>query len=394
MSNSQTLEQQEKAKQDALKKFLRKASKDYDTHIAPLSSNAKVDVDVIPTGAISLDYILGVGGIPRGRITEIYGPTGGGKTTLALEIAAICQSNGGLIGFVDAEHALNRQLTDAIGIDADRFIVAQPDTGEEAIDICRDMLNEGIFDMVIIDSAAAMVPKAEIEAESEQQFMGLQARLLSRFCRTTVGPAAENNVALVVLNQVRRDLGSYGAPERAAGGNGIPFYAALRVEVRTSNSKQIKVGSEVVGTTVTAKVTKSKLASPFRTCTYDVIFGQGIDAAGGVLEVATEVGVIERSGNTYYLRYRGADLTPVEEKLAVGMPKLKEAIDEDESLFNDIEAAVKAKMLAEDDDEDDLEEDVEDEEADADEKPGASKPPVPRAKPADPNEDDFFGLEG
>src|SRR5699024_9932003 len=184
----------------ALDQFLKKASKDHGTLVTQLSSNARVDVDVIPTGAISLDYILGVGGIPRGRITEIYGPSGGGKTTLALTAAVECQKAGGIVGFIDAEHALNRQLTEAIGVDPDRFVIAQPDSGEQAVELCREMVNSGLFDMVIIDSAASMVPMAEAEAHMEQNFMGLQARLLNRFCRVIVGPVQEHNVALVVLN--------------------------------------------------------------------------------------------------------------------------------------------------------------------------------------------------
>lgn len=386
MTSSLTPEQADKAKLDALNKFMKKATKDYDTNVAPLSSNQKVDVDVIPTGAISLDYILGVGGIPRGRLTEIYGPSQGGKTTLALEIAAQCQAMGGIVGFIDAEHALNRQLTEAIGVDPDRFVVAQPDYGEQAADLARDMANSGVFDMIIIDSAASMTPKAEIEAESEQQFMGLQARLLSRFCRTIISPIAENNVALVVLNQVRRDLGSYGAPERAAGGSGLGFYAALRVEVRTSNSKQIKVGSEVIGTTVTAKVTKSKLSSPFRVCHYDVRWGKGIDATAGIIEVAQGLGIIERVNNTYWLRERGVNLDKVEEKLAVGQPKLMAALEDDEALFTDVEAAVKAKLHV---DTRPVDNEAADQSTGAEE--GTASTP-PTSTVTDANEDDFFGL--
>lgn len=385
MTSSLTPEQADKAKLDALNKFMKQATKDYETNVAPLSSNARVDVDVIPTGAISLDYILGVGGIPRGRMTEIYGASASGKTTLALEIAAQCQASGGIVGFVDAEHALNRQLTESIGVDPDRLVIAQPDYGEQAADIARDMASSGVFDMIIIDSLDAMTPKAMIDNPVEQQYMGLQARLLSRFCRVIAAPIAENNVALVMLNQVRKDLQTYGNPNITSGGSGPKFYSALRVEVRTSNSKQIKVGSDVIGTTVTAKVTKSKLASPFRSCSYDVLFGKGIDATAGVLEVAIGLGVIEKTGNTYTLKYRGTELEAVEEKIAVGMPKLKAALEDDELLFSGIEDAVKAKLNEE---LDPSAGEVAKEEADAVEDDTPPAEPAPEA-----NEDDFFGLE-
>ena len=383
MTSSLTPEQAEAAKLDGLKKFMKQASKDYETNVAPLSSNTKVDVDVIPTGAISLDYILGVGGIPRGRLTEIYGPSGAGKTTLSLEIAAQCQAAGGIVGFVDAEHALNRQLTESIGVDPDRLIIAQPDYGEQAADLARDMAASGVFDMIIIDSLDAMTPKAMVEAPSEQNFMGLQARLLSRFCRTVTAPVSENNVALVMLNQIRKDLMSYGAPSVTSGGGGPKFYCALRVEVRTSNSKQIKVGTEVVGTQVTAKVTKSKLASPFRQCQFDVLYGKGIDATAGVIEVALGLGVIEKAGNTYTLKFRGDELEPTEEKLGVGMPKLKAALDDDELLFSGIEAAVKAK----------LHEELAPKSDDGDETAAQDAPTPPPAKTdTGADDEDYFGL--
>lgn len=342
----------------ALESFLKTAPKQLGTRVARLSDDSHVDVAAISTGSLGLDHALGVGGIPRGRITELYGPTGGGKTTLALEAARRCQEEGGFIGFVDSEHALNRELVDTIGIDESRFVITQPDTGEDAAKAAYMMMDSGAFDMVIVDSAAAMVPKAEFEADIEQNFMGLQARLLSRFCRSAAPKAASSNVALVVINQVRVDLQSYGAPETSTGGKGLKFYSSVRIEVRTSANKQIKRGTDVVGTKVKATVKKNKFASPFRTAEYDIIFGRGIDASRDVFEVALKLGIIERSGNTYVVVMKGQGLEGCDEKLAVGRDKAAEALMDDPDLFLEVQEAARARLAGAEVDHQAREEDV------------------------------------
>lgn len=377
----------DEAKAEALKKFMKDASRKYDTQVTTLDDDTSVDVDIVPTGAISLDHALGVGGLPRGRITEIYGPTGGGKTTLALEAAKNVQAEGGWVGFVDAEHALNRSLTEGIGVDPSRFIMAQPDHGEQSIEMARDMIASGV-DMIIIDSAAALVPKTVMEADIEQNFMAEQARLLSRFMRVIAGPVQEHNVAFVVINQVRTNLAQYGAPEESTGGKALKFYSSVRVEVRTSASKQIKKGTDVLGTTVTATVKKNKMASPFKSATYDVIFGKGIDGAGGVLEVALAQGVVEKNGNTWTAKYSGEDFTPIDVKLGVGQQKAKDALADDPELFEGVEAATKKAMKDGGIPQGENAEEGAEPEADevAEEQVGSTPPSISS------DEEDFFGL--
>ncbi len=283
----------------------------------------RVDIDVIPTGAISLDLAIGAGGFPRGRIIELYGPESGGKTTLALEVAKRCQDEGGNVGFVDAEHALNRELCQHIGIDEARFVISQPDSGEKAIDIVSEMIRSGAFDIVIVDSVAAMVPEAELDAETTQQFMGLHARLMSKFMRRVAGDVSNTGTMLVLINQVRKDLGAYGAPDTTTGGRAIRFYASLRIEVRTSSSKKIERNGQVVGVTVKATVKKNKVGPPFRQAEYDVIFGQGIEGSGALLDVAEATGVIERRGASYTYVTTG-------ERIAIGKDNAKQLLSSEE----------------------------------------------------------------
>ncbi|WP_202638912.1 recombinase RecA [Bailinhaonella thermotolerans] len=334
----------DEAKAAAFDMFLKTQAKERPATVRRLSDSAALDVDVIPTGVIGLDAAIGAGGFPRGRIVELFGPESGGKTTLALEVAKRCQDMGGIVGFVDAEHALNIDLVRNIGIDESRFVVAQPDTGEEAIEIVRSMLESTAFDMVIVDSVAAMVPKAMVEADAEQAFMGLHARLISRFMRVIAPLAGRTGTLVCLINQVRSDLQAYGAPEKATGGRAIAFFATLRIEVRTSPSKRIEQGGQAVGTQVKATVKKNKVGAPFRYTEYDIIFGQGIDGAGSLLDAADRTGVIEKAGNTWYVRYLGAELTPVEEKIGVGKPKAKERLTADPDLAAQVEAAVRARL--------------------------------------------------
>lgn len=313
------------AQAKALDDFLASMEKDQPGEVRTLDDDSVLDVDVIPTGALSLDVALGVGGLPRGRIVELYGPTGGGKTTLALEVAANCQTQGGVVGFIDAEHALSRELALNIGVDPARFVINQPSDGEQAIDMVENMLNSGAFDMIIVDSVAAMSPRAEIEAEIDTHGMALHARLMSKFMRRVVALVERSNCLLVLINQVRSNLAAYGTPEDTTGGKAIKFFSSVRVEVRTSNSKRIGREGNFTGTTVTAKVVKNKLATPFKVATYDIVFGEGIAKGSALLEVAESTGVITRAGASYTDVATG-------ERLAVGKDAAKKRLEDDPGL--------------------------------------------------------------
>ena len=329
----------------ALNNFLDQMQKDRPNEVLRLNDpGARVNIDVIPTGAISLDVAIGAGGFPRGRIVELYGGEGGGKTTVALTVAANCQRRGGNVGFIDMEHGLNRQLCENIGVDPNKFVVFQPDNGEQAIDMVDQMIRSGAFDMVIVDSIAAMTPKAEIDGEVEQQFMGLHARLMSKFMRRVAGMANENNVMLVLVNQVRKNLAAYGTPDESTGGKAVKFYASLRIEVRTSGSKKLTVDGEVVGHTVTATIKKNRLGAPHTIAEFDLIYGRGVDGSGALLDVAEKVGVLSRAGAYYTDVSTGERLseTDAEGKVrsVVGKEAAKALLRRDEDLRSRMEQAV------------------------------------------------------
>ena len=290
---------EDQSRAEALDSFLHSMAKSQPNQVLRLNDAARTNIDVVPTGAISLDVAIGAGGFPKGKIVELYGGEGGGKTSVALTVAANYQKAGANIGFVDAEHGLNRKLCENIGVDPNRFVVYQPDSGEDAIDMIEKMIRSRAFDMIIVDSVAAMVPKAEIDGDVEQQFMGLHARLMSRFMRRVAGPANEFGVMLVLVNQVRKNLAAYGTPDETTGGKAIKFYSSLRIEVRTSGSKKITQGNEVVGHTITATIKKNRLGAPHTTAEFDIIYGHGIDGSGSLLDVAEKVGVLLRSGAYY-----------------------------------------------------------------------------------------------
>jgi recombination protein RecA len=327
----------EDAKAAALDAFLTAMNKEKPGEVLRLDDDSRVDIATVPTGAISLDLAIGAGGFPRGRIIELFGPESSGKTTLALSVAVNVQKMGGNVGFVDAEHALNRELCDNIGIDPRRFIVTQPDSGEEAIEMVVKMLASRAFDMIIVDSIAAMTPKAEIEADIEQQFMGLHSRLISRACRLWAAPTATTNTMLVAINQTRTQLSSYGAPETTTGGKALKFYSSLRIEVRSAASKKITRGTDIVGTTVTATVKKNKLGAPFKQAEYDVIFGRGIEGSGSLLDVCEKLGIVARAGASYTHVVTG-------ERIAIGKEKAKEIIASNDDLREELTAAVYAAL--------------------------------------------------
>jgi recombination protein RecA len=255
-------------------------------------------IEVIPTGSIALDMAIGVGGVPRGRVVEVYGPEGSGKTTVALHLIAEAQKLGGIAAFIDAEHALDPHYSSRLGVDIDNLLISQPDTGEQALEITEALVRSGAVDIVVIDSVAALVPKAEIEGEMGDSHVGLQARLMSQALRKLTGAISKSNTSVIFINQIREKVGVlFGNPEITPGGRALKFYATLRLEVRRVES--IKQGNEIIGMRVKVKVVKNKVAPPFRQAEFDLIYGLGISREGSLIDVATDLGVLEKTGAWY-----------------------------------------------------------------------------------------------
>ena len=302
--------------------------------IMMLGADASQEVEAIPTGSIGLDRALGIGGVPKGRIIEIYGPESSGKTTISLQIAAESQKNGGQIAMIDAEHALDPTYARALGIDTDNLIVSQPDNGEMALEIAEALLKSGAIDVLIIDSVAALVPRAEIDGEMGDSHVGLQARLMSKAMRKLVGIIKKFNSTVIFINQLREKVGvQFGNPETTTGGRALKFYASVRLDVRRIES--IKVKDEVVGNRTRVKVMKNKVAPPFKQAEFDIMYGQGIDRVGEIIDIGVEEGVIEKSGSWFSYG---------EERLGQGRENAKTYLKENLELLERVEKDLYEKM--------------------------------------------------
>jgi recombination protein RecA len=336
-------------KANALDAFLKNINKDKELAgtVRRLSDPA-MKVPMLETGAISLDFALG-GGLPRGKIIELFGGEGGGKTTLALSVAAGVQRAGGNVALVDSENGFNPDLGKIMGIDPDRFVVFQPNYGEEAIKMVDEMSKSKAFDLIIVDSVAAMTPKAEIDGEVEQQTMGLQARLMSKFMRRVAGITNETGTTLLLINQLRKNLGGYVAFDETTGGRAIKFYASTRIEVKTLSGDKLMNGKDQYGHSVNFKIAKSRYSKPFQVGKFDLIYGKGIDGAGSLLEVAVSTGVINQSGAYYTEVATGERLSEVDAetgkvKQVVGKDNVKALLKRDKELYDRILASVQASM--------------------------------------------------
>ena len=298
-----------------------------------LGENAHMNVEAIPTGSLTLDLALGIGGVPRGRIVEIFGPESSGKTTVALHIAAEVQKMGGEAAFIDAEHALDPVYAKALGVNIDDLLVSQPDSGEQALEITDALVRSGAIDVVVVDSVAALVPQQEIDGEMGSSHVGLQARLMSQALRKLSGSIAKTNCVVIFINQLREKVGvMYGNPETTPGGRALKFYASVRIDVR--KVENLKQGDEVYGNRVKCKVVKNKVAPPFRVAEFDILYGKGISKAGEIVDIAMELGLVQKSGS--WFSYNG-------ERLAQGKDNARKAIASNPELMKELEEKIKSK---------------------------------------------------
>ena len=299
--------------------------------VMKLGEVGDVTIDTIPSGALSLDIALGIGGFPRGRIVEIFGPESSGKTTVALHAIAEAQKQGGIAAFIDAEHALDPVYARNLGVDVDNLIVAQPDTGEQALEIAEQLVRSGAVDIITIDSVAALVPKAEIDGEMGDSHVGLQARLMSQALRKLTGVLNKSNTVAIFINQLREKVGiMFGNPETTPGGRALKFYSSIRLDIR--RSEQIKMGSDIIGNKTTIKVVKNKMAPPFKTCSVDIMYGEGVSKEGELVDLGVMAGIIDKSGAWY--SYKG-------EKIGQGKENVKELFKKNPKLKDEIASNVR-----------------------------------------------------
>ena len=295
---------------------------------------ANISVSTIPSGCLQLDYALGVGGLPRGRIIEIYGPESSGKTTLALHAIAEAQKLGGTAAFIDAEHALDPVYAHNLGVDVDNLYISQPDSGEDALEICDTLVRSGAIDIIVVDSVAALVPKAELEGDMGDSKMGLQARLMSQALRKLTATISKTNTTCIFINQLRDKLGvMFGNPETTTGGNALKFYASVRLDIRRAT--QLKDGEEVIGNQTRVKVVKNKVAPPFRKAEFDIMFGEGISRAGEIIDLGAELGIIKKSGSWYSYN---------DTKLGQGRDASKQVIQDNPELAEELEGLIFAAL--------------------------------------------------
>ena len=300
-----------------------------------LGDRPEMNVEAIPTGSLALDAALGIGGVPKGRIIEIYGPESSGKTTLALHIIAEAQKQGGEVAFVDAEHALDPVYAAALGVDIDNMLIAQPDTGEQALEITDGLVRSGAVDVVVVDSVAALTPRAEIEGEMGDTFVGLQARLMSQALRKLAGTISKTNCVVVFINQLRMKIGvMYGNPETTTGGNALKFYASVRLDVRRVEA--IKEGGNVVGNRTRVKVVKNKVAPPFREAHFDIMYGQGISKWGELVDLAVEMDIVQKSGSWFSMG---------DERIGQGKDSVKNYLMSNPDIAETVEAKVRANLM-------------------------------------------------
>lgn len=321
------------AKKDALATALAQIEKQFGKGaVMKLGDNAAMQVDAISTGSIGLDLALGVGGVPRGRIIEVYGPESSGKTTLALHVLAEAQKKGGDVAFIDVEHALDPVYAEALGVDINNLLVSQPDTGEQAMEICEALVRSGAIDAIVVDSVAAMVPRAEIEGEMGDSHVGLQARLMSQAMRKLTGIIGKTGTVVIFINQLRLKVGIvYGNPEVTAGGNALKYYSSVRIDVRRTEQLKDSSGA-VIGSRTRAKVVKNKVAPPFREAYFDIMFGEGISKSGELLDLAVQLGIVQKSGAWFGYG---------ETRLGQGRDNTKIYLEEHPELFAEIEKQVR-----------------------------------------------------